>query len=314
MHHITLGVFGELENDFLKKLGNKGTINDLEFRNDHTDSCLYTYCAPKSEKVTSLMQSVGLVDIPVIVFDSPSPVLGEAVLAVQAHSFPYMIACVSEAFGMERAEALLSGAGIPSYKILPLDHIVFKEFIRSDEFFSSFPPSDGPVKVPIDNYFQVKSVGTVILGIVKQGDLGVYTKLEIFPTHTEVLVKSIQSQDKDVRVASAFQRVGLSLKGVKPDDLKRGYIVAQKDSLKVSESVTFRLERNNVIKDEVSVGDSFFACIGLQTPVGRVEAIDGDTVTMSLEREVAFDANDRVVIAKTTPKPPRIVGGGKLVL
>jgi len=314
MSHFTVGVLGQMDNDFLKGLGNKGTINDIEFRNYRTDNDVVTYCAPKSEKVLSLMQIMGIIDFPVIVFDKPNSALGEAILAVETMEFQVGILCVSDQFGSERAKKLIEGTSMESFDLLPMDQDSFKEHILSPEFQDRIPRPDGPSKIPIDNYFPVKSVGTVILGIIKRGNLGVYTKLSLYPEEREVLVKSIQCQDKDVRNASTLQRVGLSLKGIKPDELKRGNIVAEKGSLIISKNIKFMLIRNNVLKDKISVGDSFFVSVGLQSPVGKVSSIENGIVSMDLERDIAFDEHDRAIMALTTPKPPRIVGGGRIIV
>lgn len=314
MAHFTIGVLGQQDNDFLKRLGNKGTINDIEFRNFSTERDLFTYCSPKSDKVAPLMQIMGIIDFPVLVFDKPNSYLGEAVLAVDARKFENGIICVSEEFGEERARKLIEGSNLESYDLLPMDADSLKDHLASKEFQATIAAPAGPTKIPIDNYFVVKSVGTVILGVVKRGEIGVYTKLSIYPDDIDVLVKSIQCHDKDVRNATTLQRVGLSLKGVKVEDLKRGNVIAQKGSMMVSKSMRVGLERNKVLKGAISEGDSFFVSIGLQSPVGRIVSIDGDVLTIDLEREVAYDASDRAILALTTPKPPRIIGGGNIII
>ncbi len=311
MKHLTVGVFGDKDSSLLKKLGNKGTINDIEFRNSAAGDAVLTFCTPRSEKVVSLLQTVGLTDVPVIVFDVPSPELGEAILALDARKAPCGILCVSDSFGIEKARSLVEHTSLSSYPVIPPDAAALKELLVSDEFYSGIPRPEGPVKIPIDNYFMVRSVGTVVLGTAKRGEVGVYTKLVVYPDGTEVLVKSMQSQDKDVRIGQLFQRLGLSLKGIRPDDLKRGNIIAEKDSLSISASVTVALRRNSVLKQEIREGETYFVCIGLQCPVGRVTAVGPDGgVTFLLERPVALDPGETALIAVTTPKPPRIVGGG----
>lgn len=314
MNHLTVGIFGDKDNALLKKLGNKGTINDLEFRNTAIGDYVLTYCAPKSEKAVSLLQATALVDVPVIVFDVPTPELGEAVLALDARKYPVGILCVSESFGRDKALSIVENTSLSAYHVIPYDADALKELVTSDDFYATIPQPQGPPKIPIDNYFMVKSVGTVVLGMVKRGEVGVYTKMLVYPDKTEVLVKSMQSQDKDVRKAVTLQRIGLSLKGVRPEDLKRGNVIAEKDSLSVSSVITLDLERNSVIKDDIKEGDSFFVSVGLQCPVGRVSAMQGSLVTLDLERAIAIEGGERVLLAVTTPKPPRIVGGGPLVL
>ena len=41
---------------------------------------------------------------------------------------------------------------------------------------------DGPVIIPIDHVFDVKGVGTVVMGVVKQGSVKVYYQLKIMPS------------------------------------------------------------------------------------------------------------------------------------
>jgi len=313
MAQFTVGIFGEEDNDFIKKLGNKGTINDIEFRNHSSDKGLLTFCSPRSEKVVSLIQTMGIADVPAVIFNKPSATLGEAILAVDALGFELGVICVSEAFGEGRARKLVEGSSLEGFDIVPSDSDIFKEHILSEDFMGRLKPQEGPVKVPIDNYFTVKSVGTVILGVIKRGELGVYTKLSVYPEQREVLVKSIQSHDKDVKSAKTLQRVGLSLKGVKADELKRGQIVAQKGSMEVSSMVTVSLKRNRVLKEEIREGDSYFVGVGLQCPVGRVTSINGSEVSLELERPIAYDSADRAVLALTTSKPPRILGGGPMM-
>jgi len=312
MKHLTIGIFGEQEHALLKKLGNKGTLNDLEFRNASGNDHVFTFCSPRSEKVTSLLQAIGAVDVPVVVFEEPTPQLGEAVLALDAAEFGHGVICVSPSFDRNLMDRIVGPTSLSDYTVLPLDPDAVMAHFLDDQQYASLLPKDGPVKVPIDNYFQVKSVGTVALGTVKRGELGVYTKLLLYPDGSEVLVKSIQSQDKNVKTATTLQRVGVSLKGVKPDDLKRGNVIAEKGSLTVADTIAVDISYNP-FSTPPKEGDSLFVSIGLQAPVGRVEALDESMIRFSLERPVAFSPHDRAIVARTTQTPPRIVGGGTVL-
>lgn len=50
---------------------------------------------------------------------------------------------------------------------------------------------DGTTRIPIDHCFDVKGVGTVILGKVTQSKVKAYDKLKLLPKGSEVLIKSI---------------------------------------------------------------------------------------------------------------------------
>lgn len=312
MKHLTIGIFGEKEQALLKKLGNKGTLNDMEFRNASGNDHVFTFCSPRSEKVTSLLQAIGAVDVPVVVFEEPTPQLGETVLALDAAGFRHGVMCVSPTFDRGLMDRIVGATSLAGYTVLPLEPDAVMAHFLEDHIYASLVPDDGPLKVPIDNYFQVKSVGTVALGTVKRGELGVYTKMALYPEGAEVLIKSIQSQDRNVKVATTLQRVGVSLKGVKPDDLKRGNIIAEKGSLTVSDTIAVDIDYNS-FSTPPREGDSLFVSVGMQAPVGRVEAVDESILRFSLERPVAFDAHERAIVARTTQKLPRIVGGGPIL-
>jgi selenocysteine-specific translation elongation factor len=55
---------------------------------------------------------------------------------------------------------------------------------------------EGPSIIHIDNIFNVKGVGVVVLGILKQGIVRVHDELILFPQRKKVTVKSIQMHDK----------------------------------------------------------------------------------------------------------------------
>ena len=74
----------------------------------------------------------------------------------------------------------------------------------------------------VDHSFSVKGVGEVILGFVKKGVVRKYDKLTLLPANKEVIVRSIQMQDEDYDEAEAGSRVGLAIKGVTVEEIKRG--------------------------------------------------------------------------------------------
>ena len=72
----------------------------------------------------------------------------------------------------------------------------------------------GPLLLPIDHAFEVKGVGTVALGVIKQGSLKVHDEFQIYPQNKKILVKSIQMHDDSVLDSASPSRVGLALKGI----------------------------------------------------------------------------------------------------
>lgn len=73
----------------------------------------------------------------------------------------------------------------------------------------------------------------LVLGKVVSGKVNQYDNLKLLPSGVEVMVKSIQMHDDNVDEAISPARVGLSLKGVKPEELSRGDVSCEGDSIPV---------------------------------------------------------------------------------
>ncbi len=126
--------------------------------------------------------------------------------------------------------------------------------------------------------FDVKSVGTVILGIIKSGTVKKHDKVLVEPLGKEVMIKGIQSQDRDFDSAEAGMRVGLNLKGVEADELKEN--------------------------------DQVFVSSGLQAIAAKVKSVD--PLEVETENPVAYNKDTKFLIASTKQDLPRIIGSAHL--
>jgi selenocysteine-specific translation elongation factor len=52
--------------------------------------------------------------------------------------------------------------------------------------------------IEIDRTFDLKGLGIVVLGVIKQGTVKVHDQLKIMPIAKDILVKSIQMHDDPV--------------------------------------------------------------------------------------------------------------------
>lgn|GEM_PF-2634410 len=52
--------------------------------------------------------------------------------------------------------------------------------------------TDGSAVIPIDHAFDIKGIGMVVLGVVKEGTVRAYDELALAPDGKKILVKSIQ--------------------------------------------------------------------------------------------------------------------------
>ena len=177
---------------------------------------------------------------------------------------------------------------------------------------SSFDPitNDGPIQIVIDHCFDVKGVGTVVLGKILQGTVMQYDKLKHLPSGTEVMIKSIQMHDDDMKEAVCPARVGLSLKGIKPDEIQRGDILTIDDSLEVKTELLITFNQSPYYKEKISDNQMCLINIGLQIKAAKISSVSPFKLT--LEKPIICKKNDICLFIKPESTTVRIIGSGKI--
>ena len=134
-----------------------------------------------------------------------------------------------------------------------------------------------------------------------------YEKVLVEPIGKEVMIKGIQSQDKDIEEAGAGTRVGLNLKGVEVDELKRGFVVCRE--IEKASEIKIKFNKNRFFKQEIKSGMQIFLSVGLQVVTCVIEAV-GEDLKLKLNQEIAYRKNQRCIIASQNDILPRIIGSG----
>ncbi|MFH0832182.1 MAG: EF-Tu/IF-2/RF-3 family GTPase [Candidatus Aenigmatarchaeota archaeon] len=295
--HITIGIFGD--NELAKKLGKPGTTNDIMICN-HADSAgVLTYVCPNSDKIQPLLQSLAMIDFPVIVVKEITKEIGEIIIAIDEMDFQNGFIIGDK----NMLEPIIRNTGMGKFPFISEDELM-ENILKVNVHRSS-----EPLLIPIDNYFDVKSVGTVILGIMKSGSLKKYDKAIVEPLGKEVIIKGIQSQDNDFNEANAGMRVGLNLKGVEADELKRGFVIC--NNMKKSDRVTVKFRKSRFFRNELKSGMPVFLSCGLQVITSVVESC-GETLVLKLQQPVAYTENQHCIIASQNEALPRIIGSGTI--
>ncbi|MBW6451493.1 MAG: hypothetical protein K0B02_02070 [DPANN group archaeon] len=313
---ITIGIFGD--ESLIKSLGKKGNINDIALYSfEHTfpgGSKVHSFVSPKSEKITPLLQAIGMSDICVISTETLTKELGETIIAIDAAAIKQGFILTNSDEIKNQITQIIKGTNLEKYEFLPKDAEILKEKLFEIEIEKD---ENADVSVTIDNSFLVKSVGTVILGYVTNGTLKEHDELVVQPSNKDVTIKSIQSQDKNVKIANAGKRVGLSLKGAKVDELRRGFIITKKDSIKEGTKIALELKRNKYYKGDIKEGMKFSLNIGLQVIQAKIisiETVDETNYKLSVEAEksMAYKINGKFIFAGDNTIP-RIAGNGVII-
>lgn len=291
--HLTLGIFGSKE--LMKNIGKQGTVNDIMIYNHASSEGVFTFVSPNSDKVHSLLQAINMIDFPVVACEEATKELAEQIVAIEAFGFEKILA-------IENEELKMLVKGVENVEWIAGE----KELKERMRQLNSRALTD-QTWLPVDNYFNVKSVGTVVLSVMKGGSIRKYEKLFVYPTKKEVVVKGIQSQDREIEEAHSGMRVGLNLKGAESDEMKRGYVLS--GSAEVSKNLRIEFTKSKYSKENVETGSRVLLSIGLQVIAAKAEEAGGD-VLLSLEQPAAYLKGQKCLIASTKSTMPRIIGAG----
>lgn len=97
------------------------------------------------------------------------------------------------------------------------------------EAIDSFPapesPIDKPLRLPIQDVYNIKGVGTVPVGKIVTGTMKPNDKIIIMPENIETEVKSIEMHHQQLQEAFPGDNIGFNLRKVGTADIKRGSVV-----------------------------------------------------------------------------------------
>ncbi|WP_415310633.1 hypothetical protein [Candidatus Nitrosocosmicus sp. FF01] len=208
------------------ELGKKGTSSDITIYDRKTNDKIISYCFPNTypEKLQPLLQSVAMSDYAIINISKLDTFLGEQLVAVDIFGIKRGFILHSYEIDAEKIRNIIKNTGLSSFVILDnLDQLksaiadLGQEQIdgaETDFAKEKENEKEDGVCVSIDHAFDVKGVGTVVLGSVRQGAIKPYDELVLYPADKPIMIKSIQMHDDPVDISKKPSRVGLALKGV----------------------------------------------------------------------------------------------------
>ena len=304
MNSINFVVLGEqtIVNDF----GKKSTTTDLTLYDKKESDVIRTWVIPNGfpEKIQPLLQAINIAEYVIFYVASFDRYVGEQIIALDMLGKSDGIISHSYEVDENQFNSMIKGTVLKNYKRVDSANIKHE--------LSSFDPitNDGPVQIVIDHCFDVKGVGTVVLGKVLQGIVKQYDKLKHLPSDSEVMIKSIQMHDDDMKEAVCPARVGLSLKGIKPDEIQRGDILTTDDSLEVKTELLITFNQSPYYKEKISDNQMCLLNIGLQIKAAKISSISPFKLT--LEKPICCKKNDTCLLIKPESTTVRIIGSGKI--
>ncbi len=292
--------------DLASEFGKKGTESDLTLFDRKESDIIKTWVIPNGfpEKIQPLFQAINLAEYVIFHVDKLDKFTGEQIIALD--SLKKEKGILSHTFDVDESKLNLMIKGTVVEKYLKVDQDKIKEEMDKLEPIST----DGPSELLIDHCFDVKGVGTVILGQVTQGTIKQYDNLKLYPAGIDVLIKSIQMHDDPVTESISPARVGLAVKGAKPDDVGRGDVIAAEGVVDVKSEIELDFTKSPFYKSEIAENQGCLVNIGLQIKAAKFVSIS--PLKLSFEKPVICKKGDVAVILKPESTTIRILGSGSI--
>jgi selenocysteine-specific translation elongation factor len=292
--------------DVAAEFGKKGTVTDISLYDRKESDIIKTWVTPSGfpEKIQPLLQAINLAEFVIFYVDKLDKFTGEQIIAVDSLKKDKGILSHSFEVDESKLASMIKGTVLENYAKVSQDKI--KEAIDKIEPVSN----DNSSEMVVDHCFDVKGVGTVILGKVTAGKIKQYDNLKLYPQGSDVLIKSIQMHDDPVEESISPARVGLAVKGVKPEDVGRGDIICQEDKVRVDSEIELEFTQSPFYKNEISQGQMCLVSVGLQIKAAKFSSIN--PLKLTFEKQIAFHAGDIAVILKPESTTIRILGSGPI--
>ena len=292
--------------DIASDFGKKGTATDLTLYDRKESDVIKTWVTPSGfpDKIQPLFQAINLAEYVIFHVDKLDKFTGEQIIALDSLKKDKGI--LSHTFDVDESklDAMIKGTVVEKYTKVDQDKI--KEEMDKLEPISN----DGPSEMVIDHCFDVKGVGTVILGKVTNGKVKQYDNLKLYPAGIDVLIKSIQMHDDPVEESVCPARVGLAVKGAKLEEVGRGDVISEEGVVEVKSEIELDFQKSQFYKNEIAENQGCLVNIGLQIKAAKFLSIS--PLKLKFEKPVVCKSGDIAVILKPESPTIRILGSGTI--
>ncbi|MCK4319442.1 hypothetical protein KAW38_02620 [Candidatus Micrarchaeota archaeon] len=272
--------------DLCRAIGKKTGEGDISFYSSNFQGVIRTLVEPSlyPDKLQPLLYTLSIADYVILIVEELNPYIGEIIVALDS---------LKKENGaiLSQIELPVKGTVLENYKRISSSEEAKQEVLSLQDSLD-----EEKTIALVDGAFQVKSVGNVALGAVKSGVIKKHDKLMFFPLNSEIEIKTIQLNDKDVNEVSAGGRFGICYKG---DPIERGILSSLSFLLADKIPGTFSKSQfyTNEIPKKIHVYSNF-------------QFVGGDisSSVLSLEKPLAYTVDDRILILDPGNKKLRICG------
>ena len=313
MGNLNVAVLGA--NGYAGEIGKKGTVTDVTFFNlkQGNDSVTLIEATKYPEKIASLFFSVSMAEFVILVADKIDSSLGETILMVDSFGIDKGWIVLRNYIQKEQLMPLISGTSLASFEFVDDDPIKIRGDIvqMAGKIAKDLPSTCG--SVPVDSHFNVKGVGTVVLGSVIDGSVKRHDKLRVLPINETVILKSIQKHDVDSESGFKGDHVGMALRGIESERLDRGYVLTTDDSVKMTKNISGKASLIKYWPAPIKEGMVLHIGHWMQMVPCRVTSSSGQDwknpeLTITTETEIIHKPGDKAVMMYLEGGKLRVVG------
>ncbi|MFO3717432.1 selenocysteine-specific translation elongation factor [Anaerococcus sp. ENR1011] len=233
---------------------------------------------------------------------------------------PEMVDLVKADIEMSFTDTILEDAPIVAVDSVSGENIDQLKDLIEEKIISTQKIEDSKsMRMNIDRSFTLQGIGTIITGTLTEGEIYKDHEYMLYPSHEKVKVRSIQNHDVPIDVAHKGQRIALNLANISSNEIKRGDIIAQNDSLIKVKNVQTKLSLSKFddFKIEHWTRVRFFhgtkEVLARAVPLNQKEISPNQTALCEfrLEEEIFVKRGDKFVIRSYSPL--KTIGGGEII-
>ncbi len=288
------------------QFGKKGTATDMTMYDKKELGAIRTYTTPNGfpEKIQPLLQTINLAEYVIFHVNKLDKFTGEQIIALDMLKKTQGILSHSYDVDENTLNTMIKNTVLTGYVKVEQEKIK-EEADKLDQV-----SKEGNARVVIDHCFDVKGVGTVILGKVEQGKIKQYDNLKLLPSGIDVMIKSIQMHDDPAEDAVSPARVGLAVKGVTHDQVSRGDILCTPSSEQISIEIELDFTKSPFYKGDIAQNQMCLVNVGLQIKPAKFSSIT--PLKLVLEKPLVCNKGDICVILKPESQSIRLLGSGTI--
>jgi selenocysteine-specific translation elongation factor len=303
MSNITIAVLGEP--GYAKNIGKQGTESDIIFYNLKKGEDTVTLIEPTRypERLAPLFYTVSMADAAVLVVSAITPEFGETLLMLDTANVRKGYIILKNYLDPSQITPLIAGTVLEGYQFIDDNPIELRELLLGEARMREHAEDITDVGVvSIDHHFNVKGIGTVILGGVQRGTIHKHDIMIVLPGEKKAQIRSIQKHDDNFETATRGDRVGLALKNIEADELDRGYVLTNDNSVKCTTIVGGQVHLGKFWPKPLWKDMVVHVGYWMQFIPGRIESIEENTdwknpkITLTLDRELIYIPGESAVL------------------